>query len=98
MHGMVGARSPQQNYGEKSIDRYAKVVPHLGDGFMAYVVQADIPGREDAASITLDSREDALKAARRWVADGNNSVRIIGDGRIYFPEDFEQFIRRRSSP
>ena len=33
---------------------------------MAYVVQADIPGRDEAASITLDSREDALEAARRW--------------------------------
>lgn len=64
---------------------------------MAYVVQADIPGREDAASITLDSREDALEAARRWVADGNKGVKIIGDGRIYFPEDFEQFKGRSSS-
>jgi len=61
---------------------------------MAYIVQADLPDSNDAVSITLNSREAALEAARRWVADGNRGVRIIGDGRIYSLEEFEQTIGR----
>jgi hypothetical protein len=60
---------------------------------MAYIVQADLPGSNDALSITLSSREEALEAARRWVADGNKGIRIIGDGRIYTLEEFEQTSR-----
>jgi hypothetical protein len=61
---------------------------------MAYIVQGDVPDSGHAVSITLSSREDALEAARRWVADGNKGVRIIGDGRIYSLEEFEQTIGR----
>ena len=60
---------------------------------MAYIVQADLPDSNDVVSITLSSGGDALEVARRWVADGNKSVRIIGDGRIYFVEEFERVIR-----
>ena len=61
---------------------------------MVYIVQADLPDSNDAVSITLSSGEDALAVARRWAADGNKGVRIIGDGRIYFVEEFERTIRK----
>jgi hypothetical protein len=55
---------------------------------MAYIVQADEPGRT-AASVTVAGREEALAIARNWVKSGQTGVKIIGDGRIYLPAEFE---------
>jgi hypothetical protein len=54
---------------------------------MAYIVQADLPG-DDAATTTVVTRQEALKTAVGWQKDGHSGVRIIGDGRIYSPEEF----------
>ena len=53
---------------------------------MAYIVQADRPG-SGPATLTLADREEALKTAVRWADGGCSHVRIIGDGRIYSPEE-----------
>jgi len=54
---------------------------------MAYIVQANLPG-DDAATITVLTREEALKTAVGWQEDGHAGVKIIGDGRMYTPEEF----------
>jgi hypothetical protein len=53
---------------------------------MAYIVQANVPDRDDAAAISLRDRQAALAAALRWLSEGYTGVKIIGDGRIYTPE------------
>jgi hypothetical protein len=55
---------------------------------MAYIVQADEPGRT-AASVTVAGREEAFAIARNWVKGGHTGIKVIGDGRIYLPADFE---------
>ena len=68
------------------------VLRHWGDNRgnhdMAYIVQADEPGRT-AASVTVAEREEAFATARNWVKSGQMGVKVIGDGRIYLPADFE---------
>jgi hypothetical protein len=54
---------------------------------MAYIVQANVPGRDDAASISLGDRQAALAASLRWLNEGYTGVQIIGDARIYTPEE-----------
>jgi hypothetical protein len=55
---------------------------------MAYIVQADEPGRT-AASVTVAGREEAFAIARNWVKSGQTGVKVIGDGRIYLPAELE---------
>jgi hypothetical protein len=54
---------------------------------MAYIVQANVPGSDEAASISLVDRHAALAAALRWLAQGYTGVKIIGDGRLHTPEE-----------
>ena len=54
---------------------------------MAYIVQANVPGSDDATSISLADRQAALAAALRWLDQGYTGVKIIGDGRLYTPEE-----------
>jgi hypothetical protein len=54
---------------------------------LAYIVQANVPGSDDAASISLGDRQAALAAALRWLSEGYTGVKIIGDARIYKPEE-----------
>jgi hypothetical protein len=52
---------------------------------MPYLVQAAVPGKLDAVSISVTSREEALKIAALWQEEGRSGIRIIADGRIYTP-------------
>ena len=54
---------------------------------MAYIVQANVPGSDDTTSISLVDRQAALAAALRWLHEGYTGVKIIGDGRLYTPEE-----------
>jgi hypothetical protein len=56
---------------------------------MAFVVQADAPGTT-ATSVTVAEREEAFDLARRWIKSGYIGVKVIGDGRIYLPPEFEK--------
>jgi hypothetical protein len=56
---------------------------------MAYIVQTDVPGN-NAATVTVAEREEALAIARNWIKSGHTGVKIIGDGRIYLPAEFEK--------
>jgi hypothetical protein len=56
---------------------------------MAYIVQADGPGG-DAASVTIEEREQAVQLALDWLKQKHAGVRIIGDGRVYLPPEFEK--------
>jgi hypothetical protein len=56
---------------------------------MAFIVQADSPGK-DAASVTIAGRDEAFEIALNWVKAGHQGVKIIGDGRIYLPPEFDQ--------
>jgi hypothetical protein len=58
---------------------------------MAYIVQANLPG-DDAATITVLTREEALKIAVGRQEDGHAGVKIIGDGRIYTPGELALMI------
>jgi hypothetical protein len=55
---------------------------------MAYIVQADEPGRT-VASVTVARREEAFAIARNWVKSGQTGVKVIGDGRICLQAEFE---------
>ena len=50
---------------------------------MPYLIQAAAPGQEDAVSIRVATREEALKIAALWQAEGRSGIRIIANGRIY---------------
>jgi hypothetical protein len=56
---------------------------------MAYIVQADVPGN-NAASVTIAEREKAFAIARNWIKSGYTGVKVIGDGRIYLPAEFDK--------
>jgi hypothetical protein len=56
---------------------------------MAFIVQADAPGTA-AASVTVADRQEAFATARSWIRTGCTGVKVIGDGRIYLPPDFEK--------
>jgi hypothetical protein len=56
---------------------------------MAYIVQASVPDLGDnATSVTVANREDALATAVWWLDHGVSGVKIIGDGHIYTPGEF----------
>jgi hypothetical protein len=52
---------------------------------MTYIVQTEGPHDHSAASVALEDRKEALKTAMNWVNEGR-TVRIIGNGKIYTPE------------
>ncbi len=56
---------------------------------MAFIVQANAEGT-DAASFAVLDREEAFDLARRWIKNGYIGVKVIGDGRVYLPSDFEK--------
>jgi hypothetical protein len=64
---------------------------------MAYIVQAHVPGKDDAASISLGDRQAALAAALRWLSEGYTGVKIIGDARVYTPEELALKLQRAAS-
>jgi hypothetical protein len=60
---------------------------------MTYIVQANVEGSEDAISISLVDRQSALAAALRWLAQGYTGVKIIGDARLYTPEELAKVLQ-----
>jgi hypothetical protein len=58
---------------------------------MAYIVQAKDFG-DDAISLTLASRREALAVALEWETAGRSGVKIIGDGRIYSISDLARVV------
>ena len=62
---------------------------------MAYIVQANVPGSDDAASISLGDRQSALAAALRWLSEGYTAVKIIGDGHIYTPDELALIVQSK---
>jgi hypothetical protein len=40
------------------------------------------------ASVTVGQRSEALTIVSDWLKAGRTGVKIIGDGRIYTPEEF----------
>jgi hypothetical protein len=61
---------------------------------MAFVVQADGPNN-DGASAVVHTRRGALALAVEWIGQGHKGIKIIGDGRIYRPEEFALTIAER---
>lgn len=55
---------------------------------MTYVVEAEVPGRENTETIRVETREDVLKVTIRLRENGRTHVRILGDGRVYTPAEF----------
>ena len=51
---------------------------------MAFNIQHD--GTE--SSVTVGQRSEALAIVSDWLKAGRTGVKIIGDGRIYSPEEF----------
>jgi hypothetical protein len=64
---------------------------------MAYIVQANVPGSDDAASISVGDRQDALAAALRWLSESYTGVKIIGDARIYTLEELALIVADNQS-
>jgi hypothetical protein len=62
---------------------------------MAFIVQANGPGDDDA-SVTIQDRKEALATAMRWLDGKCTGVRIIGEGRVYTPEEFALTIGRNN--
>jgi hypothetical protein len=55
---------------------------------MAFIVQTYQPETSIPASITIERRENALEIALQLSEHGQVGVKIIGDGRIYYPAEF----------
>jgi hypothetical protein len=55
---------------------------------MTFFIQADVSGT-DAASVVTESRDEAFEIARRWLKSGQRGVKVIGDGRIHLPPEFD---------
>jgi hypothetical protein len=62
---------------------------------MAFNLQRDGPGN-DAVSVTIDDRRETLEVAVRWLDAGRTGVKIIGDGRVYTPEEFALTIEEKN--
>jgi hypothetical protein len=60
-----------------------------GKGNMTFIVQADDQGT-NTASVSVADREEAFDLARHWIKSGHTGVRVIGNGRIYLPAEFEK--------
>jgi hypothetical protein len=56
---------------------------------MAFIVRADTSGN-NAASVTVARREEAFDTACSWIKSGRTGVKVIGDGRIYLPPEFQK--------
>jgi hypothetical protein len=65
---------------------------------MAYLVQCDAPGREDAETIRRETREEAMTTATGWQNDGRTGIRIIGDGRVYTAGEFARAFHGHNTP
>jgi hypothetical protein len=63
---------------------------------MAFIVQANGPGDDDASVTIQDRRREALATAVRWLDGKCSGVKIIGDGRVYTPEEFALTIRQNN--
>jgi hypothetical protein len=50
-----------------------------------YIIQAS--ARDGRASLTVADRKEALATGIRWASPGFTKIKIIGDGRIYTPEE-----------
>jgi hypothetical protein len=62
---------------------------------MAFIVQANGPG-DDGASVTIQDRREAYATAVRWLEEKCTGVKIIGEGRVYTPEEFALTIGRNN--
>jgi hypothetical protein len=54
---------------------------------MAFNLQFAGPG-DDAATVTVNDRSEAFTIVSQWQKAGRTGIKIIGDGRIYTPEEF----------
>jgi len=52
---------------------------------MTYFVHGASPGKEDAVSTKVSTREEALQIAATWQEEGYSGIRIVADRRIYTP-------------
>ena len=59
---------------------------------MTHLVQALLPGSDQAVTVKVATREDALKIVAEWQAEGRSSIRILGDGRVYMPAELAMTI------
>lgn len=53
-----------------------------------FIIQAHSNPDDAATSLTVLTRGEALATAMGWIGRGKTGVRVIGDGRIYSPEEF----------
>jgi hypothetical protein len=59
---------------------------------MTYFEHGASPGKEDAVSTKVSTREEALQIAAKWREDGYSGIRIVADGRIYTPGELALII------
>lgn len=59
---------------------------------MAYIVKSHHEDLSAPASVTIQLREDALATALLMTEQGQVTVRIIGDGRIYSPAELSLIV------
>lgn len=93
-HGRRMAAWTQVSAGTSSFDPdwYAEGAITSVEKFeMAYIVQADDSG-DDAISISVADRKQALAAAVELESEGRSGVKIIGDGRIYTTKELARAI------
>jgi hypothetical protein len=58
---------------------------------MAYIIQANDP-RGLGQFFTAADRKEALAVAVTWASGGCTGIKIVGDGRIYTPEELASVI------
>ena len=54
---------------------------------MVYVLQADGPESFGSGAV-VKTRREALAIAVKWIEEGRTGIKIIGDRRVYRPEEF----------
>ena len=64
----------------------------LKASLMTHFVQALLPGSDQAVTVKVATREDALKIVAEWLAEGRSSIRILADGRVYMPAELAMTI------
>lgn len=63
---------------------------------MAYLVQADVLGQNEARTIKVFGCKAALTLGSEWLDQGRTGIRIIGDGRVYHLDQFAKSLEEGS--
>jgi hypothetical protein len=66
----------------------ADSVSPLYGGVPMFIVQAFSNANDPALTLTLATSDEAVATVRSWQNRGKTDIRVIGDGRIYFAEEF----------